>query len=515
MIGQKAVDYADVQAEKTLAGRAIGERPEMFESKAAGLATMYQLEVSNYIQQVAKEMTPKQAAKTMLAGYAISSLMQTITGSGIGFNPIDAAIDSFGYITDDAEDEKAKKVAQRFTGEVLDNTPVVGPLLDFAAGDRYVKSIAGEDSNIGKFGVSSGISTLFNNPTDLVTPFGGSQFRKTKGALDDIQRGYAQNRSGDPTFGAPDNVISQAQTLLYGRNAGSNAQNYYDKDLRPITGKKDLAEIEGAKGQPDINKVVDNIQNRRLLEREEQKEKDAKRAAGEPTETSSDPYKLLTEEYSPAKREDAREEYGDVAIDKAIKTAGDDLNKRLRDSGLPVIKVDEDLAYEYAKYREAIKDQNEIEVANKTRSLYTKAYKSQMDDLTQSFYKLSDDKMRSVIKQGKISKKQLSTAIAIDNLLTENGMQPYLRIGKTLRKELGYGIPDSVAKSSGKGGRKSTKPKVNLSNYVETTRVPKTETRASSTRPDGSSLKLQQVVRRKQGKRPQSAPKISVKRGIA
>ena len=95
------------------------------------------------------------------------------------------------------------------------------------------------------------------------------------------------------------------------------------------------------------------------------------------------------------------------------------------------------------------------------RQLVKAAYKSQFDDTTTKFYKLGDADMRRAIQAGNISQRQLDMAIAVDDALTEAGLQPYLQIGKTLRRELGYSIPASASKSSSRssGGSKKKKGK--------------------------------------------------------
>ena len=228
--GKQAVKYADINAEKTLAGRSIGERPEIFESKTLGNLTMYQLEVANYIQQVAKEMTPKQVMKTFAAAYAFNTVLQQATGRQVGFNPIDAAIDSWAEVNKDGKTpgEKATTIGQRWAGEVVDNMPLAGPTLAWAVGDKRMKEWTGKDSNVGRFGVASPVSTVINNPWMLAAPFGGSQVKKTYSGVSAVASGELKDKEGKTLVNIPQTPGNFAKGALFGKSAIPEVKAYYD-----------------------------------------------------------------------------------------------------------------------------------------------------------------------------------------------------------------------------------------------------------------------------------------------
>lgn len=229
--GKEAIKYADIEAEKTMSGRAIGEKPELFRSKALGPLTMYQLEVSNYWQQL-KEMTPTQRTKTFVAMYAFGALLKSITGSEAGFNPIDAAIDAYGEI--DKEDKSAKDKAisagQRLLGEVVDNVPVVPQVATMLAGEKNVKKILGPDSNVGRFGVSSPISTLVTNPISLVAGGGASQAKKTYQGFNAVNQGGINDKDGNVQVDIPKTPANYIRGTLFGKNAIPEV-NQYNENL--------------------------------------------------------------------------------------------------------------------------------------------------------------------------------------------------------------------------------------------------------------------------------------------
>jgi len=156
-------------------------------------------------------------------------------------------------------------------------------------------------------------------------------------------------------------------------------------------------------------------------------------------------------------------EYDTDQLRGAIKQVKTDLNNELKQVGLKEIKADSRHAVEYAKYQKSIQGKDELEVQKLAKTFYRKTYLGEMDKRTQAFYKLSDDAMRTALQSGQLTEKQLAKAIEIDNYLTEKGLQSYLQIGKTLRRELGYAAPGGGRSGGGRsgggrsGGRKGSK----------------------------------------------------------
>ena len=236
--GKEAIRMADIETEKTLGGRSIGERPELMNSRTAGPFTMYQLEVNNFWQQFGKEMTKGQAAKTLVAAYVFNLGLQQLTGRDVGFNPIDAAIDGYQEATsDDETGEKVKKIAQRAAGEVVDNTPFVAPVMGSILGDKRVKKIFGDESNVGRFGVSSPISTLIDNPYYLALPFGGAQAKKTFEGVKAYADGKITDKTGKTLAEIPQTAGNAVKSALFGKSAVPEVKNYYDGIGKPKTGQ--------------------------------------------------------------------------------------------------------------------------------------------------------------------------------------------------------------------------------------------------------------------------------------
>jgi hypothetical protein len=228
--GKEAIRYADIEAEKTLAGRSIGERPEAFETKAAGPLTMYQLEVNNYWQQLGKEMTKGQAAKMMVAAYGLNILLQNATGRQVGFNPIDAAIDSYQETQKEEKtpQEKTKAIAQRVGGEFVDNIPFAAQAGTLAFGESGMKKVFGPSSNVGRFGSKSAISSLTTNPLALVAPGGAGQVKKTYEGGRALLDGGINNKDGERTVDIPRTPANIVRGLAFGKNAIPEVNAYYN-----------------------------------------------------------------------------------------------------------------------------------------------------------------------------------------------------------------------------------------------------------------------------------------------
>jgi len=230
LTGKNAIKWADAETEKTVAGRSIGEKPEMFRSKAAGAFSMYQLEVSNYWQQFGKEMTKTQAAKTLVAAYGINSLLEISTGRRVGFDPISAAIDMYDETQkqEKSNTDKLISIGQRGLGETVDNLPFAGQLATSVIGDKNYKEILGPDSQGGRFGVSSPVSTLASNPEYLVLPFGGSQMKKTFEGVNTISQGKMTDKNGETTVDVPKTAPNAVRATLFGPSAIPEVNQYYN-----------------------------------------------------------------------------------------------------------------------------------------------------------------------------------------------------------------------------------------------------------------------------------------------
>jgi len=279
--GKKAILEADRATEQVVAGRGIADKPEIYRSTAANGILQYTLEVAAQNKKVWQDFTPAQKAKFVVAAFAMNSLVGQVTGQEPLPDFLGATIDTVGDFTDKKDDRNAKDKAiggaQRAAGEFADMNPFVAALANNTLPTDTRKKIFGEDSGVGRFEgtaapikvVQKGASAAINasqgkfgaatkDAAGLV-PY-GNQASKTVQGIQTINRGYAVDNSGNPTYAAPTTLAGKAQAVVFGTNSTPNAQKFYDNNQTSITGKKDLAMINESSNKLD---AVSQIQQRR------------------------------------------------------------------------------------------------------------------------------------------------------------------------------------------------------------------------------------------------------------
>jgi hypothetical protein len=449
--GKQAIKYADVQTEKTLAGRSIGERPELYESKAAAPITMYQLEVNNFWQQFGKEMTKKQAAKTMVAAYGLNLLLQQATGRSVGFNPIDAAIDSYKETQKEEKSgiDKSKDVARRVAGEFVDNAPIVGPAINLAVGNENMKKVFGQSTNVGRFGVGSPLSAIASTtkvkvgdtkipiPQNLLLPFGGGQVKKTIEGGQALRDGKLTDKDGNTTVDIPRTPANIARGLAFGPSAIPEVKKFYDntgkkkvdqvyvpnqikstagtQSLNGLTQKQqDMVNTQTSSFNPEQkNKFIDDLRKENKTDRLAEKTKTSAKKTGDKTKTYDN------------------QEQADVATGKKkIATKGNEVYIKAKNK---------------AGYTTKPKNQYEYDNAKSDTDLAIDRAKSKKD--VGAWYDAADKKINAIEKYKKSLDKDTdkvkinSLTKAQEDLLDE------------ALKYKGYGDSFTKGKSTGKGGK--------------------------------------------------------------
>jgi hypothetical protein len=154
--------------------------------------------------------------------------------------------------------------------------------------------------------------------------------------------------------------------------------------------------------------------------------------------------------------------YDNAELKKAIKDVADEGKKSFTDQGLPFfddMKADSTFARDYASFRKGLDGKDPLKVRENTKGFFKETYKNQLDEVSKTFYSLGDDEMRYELSNGTISKEQMDKLVAMDNLLTTEGLQDYMQIGKELREDLGYGVVEigsGASKYATKAKSKST-----------------------------------------------------------
>ena len=478
--GDEAVVEADRMAERVVAGRGIADKPEIYRSTVANGVLQYTLEVNAQNQLFWKDLTPVQKGKYVAGAFVMNSILASVTG----FEPLPdflgATLDTIKDFSEDDEDDERSTVgkiggtAQRFASEAANMNPFVMAGANILP-QELRKDVFGQDSDVGRFdgqaapvqvvergikGVKSLIEGDVQNAAEEVSRGfipAGNQLRKTVTGAQALVRGHAVDGGNNPTFPVSADPINATKSLLFGPNSTSGARAYYDNKQGNITGKDDVKAIqESIQQSGNAAKTVQGIQDRRAS---------GTSASGktQDVQATGTDYDKIVDAYS--KKGDGIKigDYDTDELRETIDRVNTEAKTLLDQRGLEIggVKLDSKFAEEYSRYKKNSEGKDEIAQSKATDTFLKSTVKSQLDDKTQSFYKLGDNDMRSRIQDGTISKAQMDKVIEIDNALTQAGLQKYPQVGKMLREELGYGLvsnqtSSSSSRSSSKGGRKSS-----------------------------------------------------------
>lgn len=185
----EAIRIADKETERQIGGRAIGEKPLVFQSRVGNLAMMFQLEVNNFMQRMFHDVgfkKPSEMAKILVYAHLFNAAMQQITNRKPLFDPIDAVSEAI-TMQKEKKDSNSVDIAKRLSrvaGEFLSNMPggqTAASLIPQETRKKYFG-----DTEVGWYGgapLTSAIERGFRKPetllTNFVTPFGGGQLSKT------------------------------------------------------------------------------------------------------------------------------------------------------------------------------------------------------------------------------------------------------------------------------------------------------------------------------------------------
>ncbi len=259
----EAVKYADKMAERTLAGRAIGEKPAVFNTDFGRVLLQFQLEVNNMLllarhdakwnELLGREATPaerwQRAANYAVYAWIANSLYEVAFSDRPLPDPIELAFDLNGIAATD--DEKVTgKIFGRVLGEIVSTLPG-GTLLTGAVLDESQEVLGlglTRDEFLGRTPAGMYAGTLpstsalrnalkgstpselgWNLTTTLGLPFGGRQLNKTATAAEALaDGGTVRDRQGRERFKI-EGLEEEARALLFGPNATKAARRYYDK----------------------------------------------------------------------------------------------------------------------------------------------------------------------------------------------------------------------------------------------------------------------------------------------
>lgn len=173
-----------------------------------------------------------------------------------------------------------------------------------------------------------------------------------------------------------------------------------------------------------------------------------------PDGAKSDAAKTFYQKFNSMDKAD-QEAWLNQAPDENAKVIASELNKQ-KSKGLADFKPSNQLSKLYADYESDINSHPEytdVDKRNKAKSFQVKAaglnYSQNARDI---FAEGGSSDLKTLAANGKISKKDLSDAIAYDNELYAAGLESRTKFSKTFRESFGFGYPSSGGDASSSGG---------------------------------------------------------------
>lgn len=297
LTGDAAIRQADLATKATLAGRGIGDRPLVMNSKALGIFTQFGLEVNNMRLQFFKDFTPMQKAKFIVAAAAANYGLKMITGQEQLPDFLKATIDTYNDLAnnegDDGNDgvlEDTWQVAQRFGGEASKFIPGAPTIAGLFMDEKTRRDVFGKASDMSRYGtsasgkvLSAGIKAIQGTAKadaeqtggavlDLVPT--GAQIKRTIQGAAALKDGYTQDSKGNvqsPIDRTPTNIV---KGLVFGKNAIDEQKRFYDSGQHALGDKDSVAFKELMKSSPDDAKQFYNLtQDKRQMEALEKRAK--------------------------------------------------------------------------------------------------------------------------------------------------------------------------------------------------------------------------------------------------
>lgn len=250
---------ADEWAARLLADRSLGQMPQLYNSKALGLITKFQLEVRNQLDSMwydtineAKETSNNTLVRTAKITSTVVQLavLQHLFGKAFesvaGYNPafdiVSVLITAFGVGDDDDDKEPMDRIEEAFL-ELLEDLPYTSTLkggrIPMASALPVNEFITGQN----KYGQDkSRLETIKEAAPYYALPTGYGQIKKTVKGMKMFDKDNPvpgqYNKSGKLQYPVDDNVMSRIQASIFGANANKNAREYYDGKHKPLTEKQ-------------------------------------------------------------------------------------------------------------------------------------------------------------------------------------------------------------------------------------------------------------------------------------
>lgn len=243
---QNPIKYADDATKKLVAGRGIGEKPLMQNSKVFQVIAPFQLEVTNLwwaMEDLAKTNPGimnkfGKFATLFVSLYLTNSAIQSVTGNRPALDPIQAVIDAVDTLKADTSAKGAAKAGGRLFGEVLSNVPggqtVAAAYPEFGTSVLPTRKQLFGRADPTRFGGGLLVGSAATDPLyKLLPPFGGGQLKKTIQGLSAVEKGKSTTKSGAYQYKIERTPANYAKAALFGKASTSGGSAYYEKKNAP------------------------------------------------------------------------------------------------------------------------------------------------------------------------------------------------------------------------------------------------------------------------------------------
>lgn len=287
------VRYADGVARGMVAGRGIGEVPLAQKAKLFQLVAPFQLEVANLwwvMKDWVDDKTFGKFATFVIASHVFNKAAESIRGSGVSLDPLEAAIDAMETYQNE-EDKKvgAIRATGRIAGEALSNLPFGQTFASMYP--EYGVGIPGTDEKLTRkeffgredptrFGSGLLAAKGLEDPLfKIAPPFGGQQIKRTLEGLMTNVRGYSESNAGRVRpFEVEDNIGRNVQRLLFGQYSTPNAREYFNEG-RAVMGDKQ-SELFKSLPREQRSEMIKSLISSRESEKKLDKSKEIARSTG-------------------------------------------------------------------------------------------------------------------------------------------------------------------------------------------------------------------------------------------
>lgn len=496
LTGQEAIDYADLAAKKTLAGRGIGDRPLVMNSKALGLFTQFGLEVNNSRIQFWNDFTPWQKTKFLVAAAALNQVYQGVTGNAPlpdYIKGINQSVADFSNSEDDKKDtpwDNTVQAGQRLFGESSKFVPGASTITGLFMNDRTREEVFGKNGDLSRFGtpaLSKVITAPFDAAGDIAKgDFGnaaltgaslaptGTQVKRTIQGGDAAIKGYVTDSKGNVTsVNDKNNPFTVPQALAFGKNSlpgqqQANQSGFKLSEKESTYFKKMYAE-DPVKATEYFNKTIKNkikASDRKGTLTNVGSAPSASAASmpdapygvqptNKTTTTSTSENKANVAKATTKTATDLLEEFDAMPDEEhkdwnAAKNTNPAILKSLSSwtgGKVDVKDITNETARKWAEYQKDFADGKTTKITqDKTKKeILASALKSSLDDTESAIYSMSKDSLESYMDAGDIKQNQVDKILAVEKAQYDAGIISKEEFARKLGKDArGY---------KGRGGR--------------------------------------------------------------